>query len=100
MKPRSFLLISLVLAPAAATAVQQQTFKPPTPAQREFVKPAPLKFYDFTGAPRFEYEHRFGLQYYQGDPADSLFRAAAAYFNRSDYRQAADRYSDVRAKYP
>ncbi len=39
-------------------------------------------------------------QFYQGDPADSLYRAAAAFYSRAEYRQAADRFNDVRAKYP
>jgi HEAT repeat protein len=39
-------------------------------------------------------------QWYQGDPADSLYRAAYAFFSRQEYRAAATRFSEVRGKYP
>jgi len=39
-------------------------------------------------------------QWYQGDPADSLYRAAYAIFGRQQYRQAAERFAEVRAKHP
>src|SRR5262245_6042920 len=39
-------------------------------------------------------------QFYQGDPADSLYRAAYSLFTRQVYRPAADRFSSVRSRYP
>lgn len=39
-------------------------------------------------------------RWYQGDPADSAYRAAYTVFSRQEYRSAADRFADVRAKYP
>ncbi len=39
-------------------------------------------------------------RWYQGDVADSAYRAAYALFARQEYRGAADRFADVRAKYP
>jgi HEAT repeat protein len=41
-----------------------------------------------------------GGQWYQGDPADSAYRAAYALFSRQEYRAAAERFSEVRSKYP
>lgn len=38
--------------------------------------------------------------WYQGDPADSLFRAAHSMFGRQEYRPAAERYADLRTKHP
>jgi HEAT repeat protein len=38
-------------------------------------------------------------EFYQGDPADSVYRAAHAFFNRQEYRQAADRFSNVRSRF-
>jgi HEAT repeat protein len=39
-------------------------------------------------------------QWYQGDPADSAYRAAYSMFSRQEYRAAADRFADVRGKFP
>src|SRR5204862_8329271 len=36
----------------------------------------------------------------QGDPADSVYRAARAALDRRDYRQAADLFAQVPARYP
>ena len=36
----------------------------------------------------------------QGDPADSIYRAARAALDRRDYRQAADLFAQVPARYP
>lgn len=41
-----------------------------------------------------------GDAWYQGDPADSAYRAAYSYFGRQEYRSAADRFNDVRGKFP
>ena len=41
-----------------------------------------------------------GARWYQGDAADSAYRAAYALFSRQEYRTAADRFAEVRAKYP
>jgi HEAT repeat protein len=39
--------------------------------------------------------------WYQGDPADSLYRVAYnQYFTRQEYRPAATRFSEIRAKFP
>jgi HEAT repeat protein len=38
--------------------------------------------------------------WYQDDPADSLYRAAYQLFSRQEYRAAADRFAEVRAKHP
>jgi HEAT repeat protein len=43
---------------------------------------------------------RAGQQWYQGDAADSAYRAAYTLFSRQEYRSAADRFAEVRAKYP
>jgi HEAT repeat protein len=58
-------------------------------------------------APRSEFDTRPAReslarrpQFYQGDPADSLYRAAYAYFTRQEYRPAAERFSSVRSRYP
>ncbi|MGH7467836.1 MAG: HEAT repeat domain-containing protein [Longimicrobiales bacterium] len=39
-------------------------------------------------------------QWYQGDPADSLFRAAYGFFSRQEYRPATTRFSELRSKHP
>jgi hypothetical protein len=39
-------------------------------------------------------------QWYQEDPADSLFRAAHALFSKQEYRAAATRFTDVRSRFP
>ncbi|AHG88955.1 hypothetical protein J421_1418 [Gemmatirosa kalamazoonensis] len=41
-----------------------------------------------------------GMRWYQGDAADSAYRAAYALFSRQEYRTAADRFAEVRTKYP
>lgn len=41
-----------------------------------------------------------GQRWYQGDVADSAYRAAYMLFSRQEYRGAADRFADVRAKFP
>lgn len=38
--------------------------------------------------------------WYQGDPADSLYRAAYSMFGRQEYRPAAERFADLRNKHP
>jgi HEAT repeat protein len=38
--------------------------------------------------------------WYQGDPADSLYRAASGLLNRYEYRSAADRFSNLRTRHP
>jgi HEAT repeat protein len=38
-------------------------------------------------------------EWHQEDPADSLYRAAHAFFSRQEYRPAADRFNDVRARF-
>lgn len=38
--------------------------------------------------------------WYRDDPADSLYRVAHGLFSRHEYRAAAERYSEVRAKHP
>ena len=37
--------------------------------------------------------------WYQGDPADSLYRVAYNLFTRQEYRQAASRFNDVRTRF-
>lgn len=52
--------------------------------------------FDFGGqqpAPRHQ-------TWYQEDPADSLYRAAYGVFGRQQYRQAAERFAEVRARFP
>jgi HEAT repeat protein len=39
-------------------------------------------------------------QHYQSDPADSLYRQAAALFNNGDWRAAAQRFKELQQKYP
>lgn len=59
---------------------------------------------DFTYAQGLGFKGRFGAGvpqpvWYQEDPADSLYRAAHSFFSRQEYRQAADRFNDVRARF-
>ena len=37
---------------------------------------------------------------FQGDPADSAYRVATDLFARAEYRAAAERFAELRAKYP
>jgi HEAT repeat protein len=96
---RHFLL--LIFAPAALAATQIPTpptrATPPTPSgQHIYTTVTP------TQAPGFQYGsyNQRGMQFYQNDPADSLYRVAYAYLNRTEYRRAAERYSELRTKFP
>jgi HEAT repeat protein len=58
-------------------------------------------------AAEFAYSYGFGHEWlprqqtwYQGDPADSLYRAASAFLNKYEYRPAAERFNDLRTKHP
>ena len=96
---RNFLLFLTVLAPATLTATQN-----PTPQVRTHITPEPSgqSVYRYITPMRVNGYTigQQGLQFYQNDPADSLYRVAYAYLNRTEYRQAAERYSELRTKYP
>ena len=53
----------------------------------------------FEWSPDGEWKLR-GMRWYQGDAADSAYRAAYTLFSRQEYRTAADRFAEVRAKFP
>jgi HEAT repeat protein len=55
----------------------------------------------FDGGPAVAGDVRLRQQsWYQGDAADSAYRVAYQLFTRQEYRSAADRFSEVRAKFP
>src|SRR5688572_140936 len=104
---RQFLLLLTIFAPAAlaATQIPTPTSKPvpsvPTAqsvpsGQHIYTTITPTPVYGYQGG---SYSPR-GVQFYQNDPADSLYRVAYAYLNRYEYRQAAERYSELRTKFP
>ena len=47
-----------------------------------------------------EFAHTPRAPWVQGDPADSLYRAAREAFNRGDWRQSSDLFAQVVQKFP
>jgi HEAT repeat protein len=72
---------------------------PQAPTPRPAPRIRPDFDYDYDVDVRPDLEPR-RPQFYQGDPADSLYRVAYSYFARQEYRPAAERFSSVRSRYP
>jgi HEAT repeat protein len=74
----------------------------------EPVKEVALAIADVKLASTLEYKYVLGGHakiagqeaWYQGDAADSAYRAAYGLFSRQEYRTAADRFNDVRTRFP
>jgi len=88
MRATSILLIAL-LSPHALAAMQQMKAIHLGDALRG-------KHIVVAAHPRQEMPQ----QWYQEDPADSLYRVAYTLFSRQIYRPAADRFAEVRSKFP
>ncbi|HSL70139.1 MAG TPA: hypothetical protein VK864_07835, partial [Longimicrobiales bacterium] len=105
MKHRYFLVFACIVAAGGPIQAQQQVPVTPPPSSS---LPRPMPRFEYTAEstprPGFLAAHYETapqpMAWYQGDPADSLYRAAHAYFSRQEYRRAAERFSDVRSKYP
>jgi len=109
MKPRSILCAVALVLPLGTLAAQ------PLPPLVKLAPVDPLVskplFEPGEGPKRFDFAVANGKwkagfydggrqAWYQGDPADSSYRAAYQLFARQEYRTAAERFNDVRAKFP
>lgn len=103
MSSRITLVLPLLLGLAAPAQAQVWPTPPPT-AQKSFAWPvdkvesipvarAAAQKAVWAGTTHWQVWH-------QGDPADSLYRVAYGFFTKQEYRAAADRFSDVRARFP
>jgi HEAT repeat protein len=106
-------LAALVLPWLPLGALGAQIDKPLPPPAAAPMKPMPVPYLEamppkpatawgYKGYTAADVGVKFqaGQQWYQGDAADSAYRAAYALFSRQEYRAAADRFAEVRAKYP
>ena len=83
--------MSLSLALAGMLALSGGTGSPVTSARQQ--APTPQE-------PAASVEHGPRAPWLQGDPADSIYRAAREALDRRDYRRAADLFAQVPARYP
>lgn len=107
--------VVLVLMPVGGLA--QEPPPPPPPPQQALplTKAVPfpvqaenqlLEYFTAAKAPAFVQDAYMGAvtaarqTWYRDDPADSLYRVAHGLFSRHEYRAAAERYAEVRAKHP
>src|SRR5262245_36560022 len=108
MRLAHIVLAGALLQPAWTAAQvtppsQQRPIKSPT-GQTVYWAPADVHVlapgqYTTPQAYQYSINGRQPQQYYQEDPADSVFRAAYAYFSRQEYRQAAERFSSLRSRF-
>lgn len=88
------------VAPPGAPSVPPPGHVWPTPQLAPPAGLPPGLDHDMKYGLAYNHEPPRGQQWYQDDPADSLYRAAYAYLNRQEYRQAADRFSNLRTRHP
>ena len=98
---RHFLILLAAAAPITSAVAQQQTSRTitvnPVVVQG---RSSPYTYVQGQNGYTWSVNGQRGVQFYQNDPADSLYRVAYSFLTRTEYRLAADKYSELRTKFP